>query len=406
MMITHFAGLYWRGSRSWIQLLAVLWLALAASAPAMESAPKKSSGGNGSETLLTPSASATVENPFVHRAFIKERDSILAGDPSEGARGDGFAYYLFETDSMVSTGHSAIGFTSVFSNPGMMPAYHRTHQYVVDHHKGKIRIGDNLEYYYKIEGSVLQLWNMTQSHTLYEVGVPFFLADQNSVYWQIVRRHDEKMREYGPVPLAADYNIMEQHKDRAGRQMKNYIDSFIARAKGAPVIPLPDASPSPNSSPSPSPRPSPSPSPSPQADTNVITGVNPPPSPPPEKDDDDAAPQAEPVDGEYLGFLVGTDDASRRKFEMSLRSIGGAAGRPTTVPVRATMKFEGTETEEVLAGTAAYGAGTSITLAGSGADGTTTLQAGLTGDRLSGTWQREAGRQTTQGLLEAARTGP
>jgi len=407
MTIPHSAGLHWRGPRSWIRAFTVLWLAVEAPAPAMQLAPKQSSGGAVVEQPLTLPSAATVENPFVHRAFITERDNVLKPPPPEfvsdpGFRsdqaGDGFFYYLFETDSMVSTGHSPIGFSSVFANPGMMPAYHRSHRYIVDHKQGKIRIGDNLEYYYKFEGSVLQLWNMTQSLTLYEVGVPFFLADQNSVYWQIVRRHDAKMSEYGPAPLAEHYNIMEEHKNQAGRQMKNYIDNFIARAKGATPIPLSEAPTTPTSM------------------TNVVAVINqqqnvssvqkdaPSPSP---QEDSNPEESAEPVDGQYNGTLIDTGDGSQWKFTMRIKSLGEPTGQPPMASIEATMKFEGLETEERLIGTAVYSGETQLIMAGNSPRGTMTLKCRLAGDRLSGTWDSKgADGQTTAGKLEAVRIGP
>lgn len=362
----------------------------------MQFAPKQSAV----EAPLTAPSAATVENPFAQRAFIKERESILAGAPREGVNDDGFAYYLFETDSMVSKGHSHIGFTFSFSNPGMMPAFHRSHQYVVDHKQGKIRIGDNLEYYYKFEGPVLQLWNMTQSHTLYEVGSPFFLADQNSVYWQIVRRLDAIMNRDHPRPLKMDYEEQRRHQSAAGREMKNYIDNLIARAKGAPAIPLPDAPQSPQT-----PTPTGTANISQNVDRTIVVS---------DENQQDGNPSNTSgkslnvaIGGLYQGTLTDTSSGSQLKFTMQIETLGHLPGRPAMASVKATMKFEGTNTEEVLAGTAIAGEMTQLVLAGAGARGTVTLNCSLSGNQLTGTWNSQSGDgKSTQGTLQATRTAP
>jgi hypothetical protein len=383
----------------YVLLTVATWMSSLASASAM-AIPRGPTGTIEGEALLQTSVYATVENPFAQRAFIKERESVLKGAPADGSAGDQFAYYLFETDSMVSMGHSNISFflSDSFRNPGFMPAFHRSYPYTVDYRQSKIRIGDNREYYYKFEGAVVRLWNMTESHTLYEVGVPFFLADQNSVYWQIVRRHDAKMSEYGPAPLAEHYNIMEEHKNQAGRQMKNYIDNFIARAKGATPVPLSEAPTTPTSR------------------TNVVAVINqqqnvslvqkdaPSPSP---QEDSNPEESAEPVDGQYNGTLIDAGDGSQWRFTMRIKSLGEPAGEPPMASIEATMKFEGVETEERLVGTAAYSAETQLIMAGNSTRGTMTLQCRLSGDQLRGTWDSKgADGQTTAGTLEATRTGP
>jgi hypothetical protein len=375
-----------------------------------------------------------VENPFTQRAFITERQSILAGVPREGAADDTFAYYLFETDSMVSKGkgYMGFGFRTGFVLTGLCADFHRSHQYTVDHKKGKIRIGDNLEYYYEFKGSVLRLWNMTESHTLYEVGVPFFLADQNSVYWQTVNRHNSLMNKDYPNPLNMEYDVIMAHQDRDNRLIKDYVDSLVAKAKIT-------------TDPYPTPTPTPPPSPTNNVTnitltnvtltnvtvtnatlTNVIVtnegqtvvvqngsgteGGN---SGEPKNDD---APPGTPskeltvddlINGQYQGSFVNETKGTTSKFDLRIGPLSEPAGNPPKARISGVINFEDGRSDKGLQGEAVYADKTTFTLGWNNSTGTVAYNGTLEGDNLRGTWRMDgANGEKSNGTFDAVRTGP
>jgi hypothetical protein len=364
--------------------------------------------------------SATKENPFAGKAFITERqeDQYTGMDTYGGPlMGDSFEFYLFSTPETVTTGRGVFQMRNRRQWGQWFPVAHiadeRDRGYSVDHASKTLTLDSEEGYVYEVNGKVVTLKNMARKKTLYEVDKPFFLTDKTSIFWSgdqqkkpsfpDAMNYDEKRK--ATMQIAA--NTVQHHR--------TYIDNLIARAKGAPEIQLPEG---PSKSQVPiaatvvNPDPSPAPAVATAAASAVAVASNPTPGSAPARSDGTGDAQSELtadhlVNGEYQGTLKDTGDGSQWKFEMRLGSLGEPTGQPPIASIKAMMKFEGVETEEMLIGAAVYSGETQLIMAGNSPRGTMTLKCRLAGDRLSGTLDSKgADGQTTAGTLEAARTGP
>lgn len=349
---------------------------------------------------------ATQENPFVGKLFVEERQEeqftgFRTHGWDQGIAGDVFEFYSFTSPSTVTRGRGAflIYDASGDRNRYWFPVarlvdksikYSRTYvvqdsisnqSYTVDAAKKLITFDSKESYVYEVSGKVITLKSDIKTKTLYEIEKPFFLTDKTSSFWS----GDEMEQPSFPESMELEEmrEALARLNDRIVEHHRNYFDNLIAKAKGAPAIPLPRASPSPSLSPSPSPT------------KNKQTAAAP-----------KKVTREDWVDGQYHGKLEDEADGSRLNFALRLKSSGEPSGQLPSAAIVGMLEFEVVSTADMLAGMAIYDDDTQVALSGQTTQGMLTLRGILKGDRLTGSWEKQADGRTTKGTLEADRTGP
>ena len=217
--------------------------------------------------------------------------------------------------------------------------------------------------------------------------------------------------------------------------LRHYVDSVIARAKGAPLP----------SEPSPTPTPTPPPSPTNNVTNITLTNVTltnvtvtnatltnvivtnegqtvvvqngsgteggnsgepknndaPPGTPSKELTVDDL------INGQYQGSFVNETKGTTSKFDLRIGPLSEPAGNPPKARISGVINFEDGRSDKGLQGEAVYADKTTFTLGWNNSTGTVGYNGTLEGDNLRGTWRMDgANGEKSNGTFEAVRTGP
>lgn len=187
------------------------------------------------QTLQQAGASATEsdpKNPFLKKVFITARktDQPTGFENWAGTMvmGDTFRFFAFNTDDGVTVGECALRIyldNSIKYRANAFPvAAVRSNDeiYQVNPEQRSVTIHKE-SYDYEVNGKVITLKTLLGSFEIYEMPQPFFLTDTGSGFWS-----------YDVADPAENTDLQGLHSYIVAN-LRHYVDSVIARTKGAPL---------------------------------------------------------------------------------------------------------------------------------------------------------------------------